>query len=124
MPHDRDEPITITLPQEWADALLAAMAHRHQSRLDEILELLLELRKMSQTAQQTMDANNAATAAALDTIQTEVTTIAAELQAAIPPVGSTVSQASIDTMTANVARLTAVKASLDALIPPPVVPTV
>jgi hypothetical protein len=87
--------------------------------LHQILDRLKELKTMSQTNQEKIDADNAAMAAALDSIQTDVTAITAELQANIPTPGAVPSQASLDALQANVDRLNAVKAALDTLAVPP-----
>lgn len=83
---------------------------------------------MSQTLSEQVDAANAALASGLDAIQTDVTAIAAELQAAVPPAGTTITQAQVDALNAQVARVQTVKTSLDALVvpapapPPPAAP--
>jgi hypothetical protein len=114
--------ITVSFPEQWGEALTHALnsarARADDPRIDDIVATMKRLIIMSQTVQQTVDANNATTASALDAIQTDVTEIAAELAAAIPPVGTTVSQESVDAMTANVKRLTTLKTSLDALATP------
>lgn len=77
-------PLTIYVPDPaaWvgalADALTAARAP-DDPRLDEILSTVKRLVTMNTSVQQTIDANNLATATALDAIQTDVTEIAAEL---------------------------------------------
>lgn len=94
--------------------------------LHEILATIRELKAMSETNQAIIDAANAKTSASLDAIQADITTITAELAAAIPQPGMLPSQASLDTLNANVARLEAVKAALDGLAtptPPPAPPT-
>lgn len=73
---------------------------------------------MSQSISDQVDAANAALSAGLDAIQTDVTAIAAELAAAVPPAGSTISQTQVDALNAQVARVQAVKSSLDALVVP------
>ena len=79
---------------------------------------------MSTSISAQIDAANAALSAGLDKVQTDVTAIAAELAAAVPPVGSVVTQAQADTMHANVTRLQAVGTSMDALVvPAPAKPT-
>lgn len=85
---------------------------------ERILHEVRELKHMSQTNQDRIDANNAAMQATLDGIQTDITAITAELQAAIPAPGTVPSQASLDALQANVDRLTAVKAALDGLVVP------
>lgn len=100
--------------------------HVHIAGLAEIGSLILtgfneikqEIRMSGSTLSAQVDAGNAATAVALDSIQTDVTAIAAELAAGVPTAGSTISQAQVDTMNANIARLQAVKTALDGLVVP------
>lgn len=96
----------------------------NSNALQQILTNLQELKTMSQTVQQTIDANNVRMSAAIDGITTDIAAIQAELAAAIPPAGTVVSQASADAMTAVADKLDAVKTSLDGLVQPtaPVVP--
>jgi hypothetical protein len=118
----RNQLLYVPDPEAWAgaltEALTAASGPRYEPRLDELITLAQRILEMSQTQQQQADAANAATTAALDAIQTDITAITAELHAAIPPVGSVVTQATFDTMTANAARLTGVKTALDTLAAP------
>lgn len=104
--------IHLHLPPE----LVALLSDRHL--LHEILRNTERLIQMSQTNQEIIDAANAAQQASLDAIQTDITTIAQELQAAIPAPGTVPSQASLDALQANVNRLAAVKTALDALVTP------
>lgn len=74
---------------------------------------------MSATLSAQIDAANAALSAGLDSVQTDVTAIAAELANAVPSPGATVTQAQVDGLNASVSRLQAVKTALDALVVPP-----
>lgn len=89
---------------------------RIERKLDVILKVQERLLHMSQTVQETIDANNTRMSAALDGITADLTAIAAELKAAVPPVGTTVTQASADAMTALADRLDAVKTAADGLV--------
>lgn len=104
------EPLRAMVAREFAE-LNAKIDRNHKETL-----------KMSQTIQQTIDDNNTRISAALDGIQTDITAITAELAAIVPPVGSTVSQATADTMTSLVTRLEGAKSALDALSVPPTPP--
>lgn len=73
---------------------------------------------MSATLSAQIDAANAALSAGLDSVQTDVTAIAAELASAVPSPGTTVTQAQVDGLNASVSRLQAVKTALDALVVP------
>jgi hypothetical protein len=108
--------IHLHLPPELATML------SDRQLLRDILRSTERLIVMSQTLSEQVDAANAALSAGLDSIQTDVTAIAAELQAAVPPAGSTISQAQVDALNAQVTRVRAVKTSLDALVVPPVTP--
>lgn len=107
--------IHLHLPPE----LTAALADRHL--LHEILRNTERLITMGETNQATVDAANAAMQASLDAIQADIAAITTELQGAIPSPGAVPTQASLDTLNANVARLQAVKTALDALVVPPTV---
>lgn len=113
--HGHDTHIHHHIHVEGLEAIVTALADHH---VRHIVTLLQEIKSMSQSAQDTLDANNAAMTAALDAIQADVTAIASELQAATPPVGSVVSQATVDANTAIVSRLQAVKSALDGLAVP------
>ena len=92
---------------------------RIERKLDQVLAELQELKQMSQNNQSALDAANAALQAGLDKIQTDVTAIAAELQANLPAAGSVPSAASVAALQAQVTRLQTVGAALDALVVPP-----
>lgn len=109
--------IHLHLPPEMASLL------SDRRLLHDILRNTERLIVMSQTLSEQVDAANIALSAGLDAIQTDVTAIAAELQAAVPPAGTTITQAQVDALNAQVARVQAVKTSLDALVVPPPTPT-
>jgi hypothetical protein len=111
--------ITVSFPDEWGDALVGALKAAACRDDPEVLSLVKRLITMSQTNQQIVDAANAATSASLADISTTVGTIATELQAVIPAPGAVPSPESLATMTANVAKLQGLQASLDALAAPP-----
>jgi hypothetical protein len=114
-----DLPWPWTPLQRHIDSSFAALQKHEDDRFAALQQQLKELKTMSQTNQDKVDAANAATAAALDAIQTDITAIAAELQAAIPQPGQVPSDASLAAMQAGVDRLNAVKTALDALAAPP-----
>lgn len=89
--------------------------HMEVCGLDEVLNLLKELKTMSQTNQEKIDAANALFATTLDGIQSDIADIADDLQKAIPVPGTVPTQESLDALNANVAKLTAMKDALDAL---------
>lgn len=104
--------------------------HLHIAGLTEILDPLYgiaeriltgiqELKVMSQTNQDAIDAANTALSAGLDKLQSDLTAIATELQAAIPPAGTVPSAASIAALQAGVTRLQSVVSAADALVVPP-----
>lgn len=101
---------------KW-DTIIANQVKAEQQLLL-ILQNQGKIIKMSETNQAAIDAANASMQATLDSIQTDVTAIAAELAANVPTPGAVPSQASIDTLNANVTRLQAVKAALDGLVVP------
>ena len=109
---------------DWRDEIDRLLHKHHQSdrahfdqRLDALYHNIEELKAMVDTVQQTIDANNTKLAADIDGMQTDLDAISAALKAAIPPVGTNVTQASVDAMTAQVGRLDAMKAAMDALVP-------
>jgi hypothetical protein len=93
----------------------------HDQRL--ILQGQQELKVMSQTNQDAIDAANATLTAGLDKLQTDLQAIATELQAAIPPAGTVPTAASIAALQAGVTRLQSVVTAADALVVPPPAPT-
>lgn len=86
--------------------------------LQQIVNLLQELKIMSQTVSQQLDAGLAAIGTALDELSTDLTAIAAEvttLVAGITP-GSTTTQAQADSANALAARVTALDTAAKAVV--------
>jgi len=86
---------------------------------ERILIGIQELKVMSQTNQDALDAANTALSAGLDKLQSDLAAIATELQAAIPPAGTVPTPASLAALQAGVTRLQSVVTAADALVVPP-----
>lgn len=108
--------------QSWFLAHHKSVHDRLDGIGQQLTQLRQEIKTMGTSLSEQMDASNAALSAGLDAIQTDVTAIATELSAAVPSPGSTISQAQVDVLNAQVARVQAVKTSLDALVVPPAAP--
>lgn len=116
--HDLDGFQAVMQRLDRLERLMLARFDRGDAELHTILLAIGKVITMSETNQAAIDAANASMQATLDSIQTDVTAIAAELAANVPTPGAVPSQASIDALNANVTRLQAVKAALDGLVVP------
>jgi hypothetical protein len=108
--------ITVTLDEQGLAWLIAALADR--PALQQINQLLQELKTMSGNLSDQEAAAAARSEAALATITTEITAIAAELKAGTGTVGTVLTQSMVDRNTAIATSLEGAATSLGALVTP------
>jgi hypothetical protein len=87
-----------------------------------VSKIITRIDVMSGNLEEQLSADATATAAALTTISTDLTAIAAQIAAAVPVAGTVITEADVDAANANAASVKAIAAAANAMVNPVATP--